>query len=177
MFDAKAVETVDAGADDFWMQLLRPILLIGIVLGALSVVLGLLSLTQLNEVILAAKRTGRPWLTSQVFFGYAIYVGVPLSLVIGAIRGLKRRSNARLILLIYAWVSLGLTAYSIGTALWTMLRVPRGNVLLSLAYSLTNNLWEAAFPAILLILLTRKPIADLFRQRNLAFEVMPPPAK
>lgn len=175
MSDAKAVEAVDEGADEFWMQLLRPILIMGIVLGVLSIVLGFLSLTQLNEYILTRKRMGRPWLTPQVIFGYAIEVGVPLCLIIGAIRGLKRQSNARLTLLIYAWVSLGLTAYSIGMVLWDILHAAHGNMFFSLAYSLTNDVWQAAFPAILLILLTRKPIAELFHHRDVAFEVMPPP--
>ncbi len=175
MLDAKAVEIVDESTGEFWMQLLRPILIIGVVLGFVGVLMGLSFLSRFNEMMANARTLGQHGMTSLVYFTYAIEIGLPLSLVIGSIMGLKRLPRARLVLVSYAWIAMGFAAFSVGSTLWNTSRFPQTRGFSTVAYSLQNAAMHATFPAILLILLMKKPIAELFRERANAFEVMSPP--
>jgi hypothetical protein len=146
-----------------------------VVLGVTGVAAGLALLAQLDEAITNAKTLGQQWQTSAVFFNYAVEIGLPLILAIGSIAGLKRRPRARLILLIYAWSDVGFAAFLIGSAVWNLPRYAQSMIFFALIHSLETAVWRAAFPAVLLILLMKQPIADLFRRRDTAFEVLPPP--
>jgi hypothetical protein len=173
MSDAKVVEAIDAGADEFWRSFLRPILLIGVVVGAAGALLGLALLFRFNDMVANAKMVGQHW-PALLFFNYAIEIGLPLCLIIGSIAGLKQKPRARLILLIYAWIDIAFAAFSIGSALWNLPRFSQSMIFVALINSIDHAVVRAAFPAVLLILLYRKPIAALFVQRGAGFDVMPP---
>jgi hypothetical protein len=163
----------DPAADEFKMRLLRPILIIGIILGVLGLAVGISFVSQFNERIVTAKRSGQPWLTSQVFFGYLLEIGLPLCLIAGSIECLKRRARGRLILLIYAWVSIGLTGYQLGFAFWNIIRFPHPGIVSRITMFLHQDASRAAFPAVLIVLLLTRPIRQLFIRTNRAFAVIP----
>ncbi len=99
---------------------------------------------------------------------------LPLLLLFSAVNALKLRHGARVGLLVYAWISLGLLGYALAARVYNEVRL---GSLIGSAYHLAYNIdfWSnrAVYPLIILYLLTRPQIRALFTRPSRGFQLDP----
>ena len=162
----------DPAAAAFWGALLRPILWIGVALAASKLVqfgAGLVYIIQ-NLWSGAVGWSDRDLYVLLVTS--LVQLALVLSLMAGAYLAMRWRARAPAVLLAYAWASLGLAVLRVA---WSMYSV-------SASFPQTSVLWTLAsldlvepvvYPLLLVFLLLRPQVRELFAPHAPAFEVRP----
>ena len=159
----------------FWAALLRPLLWVGVLLGASRILGTLVSLwTMADQVFVGTGLldTGRQMLLDAGVYGTVLNLLVAGVLLLGTLLALRHRPLGYRMLVVYAWIVIALAAVQMLGAVWMALTSESLLRLWNLSH-ISEIVQAASYPMILLVFLRRHEIRALFEPAA-GFEVHPP---
>lgn len=163
----------DASQDSFWFSWLKPVLYIGIVLAVFDIVQGfdLVSFFVKNRGSLN-QGANTNWIAAGLPLVLFINLGIPILLLVSVLMAFKRNPRARLGLLIYSWIVIGLGVLTVGKMSIEIIRFGWEFFEMSRYLShIENAIFQAVLPVLLILLLSRPQIKQLFVPAARGFEV------
>jgi hypothetical protein len=169
---AEALRERDPAAAAFWGGLLRPLLWIGVAMAMSK----LLQFAAVIEAYVFDVRWNQidwsEWGAYTMLFTTALQGALPLALLAGVYHAMRWRQRARAVLLFYAWASMGLAAFNFaGTAYGIYFSFTRTPFFQGVGR--LNVVEPVVFPLLLVFLLRRPQVRQLFDPTPAGFEVQP----
>jgi hypothetical protein len=165
----------DPGDAAFWVALLRPLLWVGVLLGASRILGTLVSLwTMADQVFVGTGLldTGRQMMLDAGVYGTVLNLLVAGVLLLGSLLALRHRPLGYRMLVVYAWIVIVLAAVQMLGAVWMALTSESLLRLWNLSH-ISEIVQAASYPMILLVFLRRHEIRALFEPAA-GFEVQRP---
>ncbi|MCY2953211.1 MAG: hypothetical protein NTU53_14720 [Planctomycetota bacterium] len=168
---ARNVPRAQVAVDAFWMRWLRMLLIGALVVAAADLMSGIAYFVLDFSTRISLPRPGgeMPLELVDWFLGtHGINLGGSLLLVLGTFWCWKRRNAGRQAMIIYAWITLGLTALNTIMAAYRV-AFARGSFRWE-ADTIQRAVHMAVFPLVILIFMTREPIKEHFGATKRGFD-------
>ncbi len=174
----KNVPEIKPAVDPYWVSWLRVVLIVGIALGTATLLVGIAEMASGFRDpygrLTGAWKTGPLALVNSVLTIYTAHVASPLALGVGIVLCWRLKPIGRVILMIYAWLALGLCALEYISSIWKLNR-PFIDQLPWQAMAGERLIQGMVYPVILLLFLTRSQIRNVFVPSRRGFDATMPP--
>lgn len=156
--------------DALWWPWLRTVLQINLFFACVSMFAVMVILRGVPSIVAQGKASGRFWLTPDLLAGVLTTLAMPAFHLIASIGCLKRRPAARVGMIVYCWVALGLALIEFGRIMYGSVEFWGWNEMT--AHQILRFPDRIVLPLITLLFITRPPIRALFIPEAKAFEVI-----